>query len=159
MCFALAMFGVMGIAMAANLFTLFVFYEVLTFATYPLVAHKGDEAIAQGRARSISPILVGASLTLLLPAIIARAGDRRLDRLRRRRPAGGQGRRHGWRACCWRMLVFGAAKAALIPVHGWLPAAMVAPTPVSALLHAVAVVKAGVFTHPQGVGLHLRAGR
>src|SRR5262245_732027 len=68
-CFALAMFGVMGVAMAANLFTLFVFYEVLTFSTYPLLAHKGDEPSRQA-GRLYLAILVGASLTLLLPAII-----------------------------------------------------------------------------------------
>ena len=144
MCFAVAMFATMGIAMAANLFTLFVFYEVLTFATYPLVAHKGDEA-SQKAGRAYLAILVGASLTLMLPAIIAvqaLAGSTEFI-------PGGQlaGKvAPGIAGVLLAMLVFGAAKAALIPVHGWLPGAMVAPAPVSALLHAVAVVKAGVFT-------------
>ncbi len=143
-CFAIAMFGVMGIAMAANLFTLFVFYEVLTFATYPLVTHSGTPAARRG-GRIYLITLVGASVLLFLPGIIgvqAVAGstsftpggllDGRVD------PVVG--------SALLLLLVFGAAKAALMPFHGWLPNAMVAPAPVSALLHAVAVVKAGVFT-------------
>jgi multicomponent Na+:H+ antiporter subunit D len=142
-CFALAMFGVMGVAMAANLFTLFVFYEVLTFSTYPLVAHKGDEA-ARRAGRIYLGILVGASMLLFLPGIIAVqviAGDTVFA-------SGGilAGKvDHVGGGILLAMLVFGAAKAALMPLHAWLPAAMVAPAPVSALLHAVAVVKAGVF--------------
>ncbi|HEV7691588.1 MAG TPA: proton-conducting transporter membrane subunit, partial [Hyphomonadaceae bacterium] len=144
MCFAISMFAVMGIAMAGNLFTLFVFYEVLTFATYPLVAHKGDEA-SQKAGRAYLAILVGASLTLMLPAIIAVQGIAGSTDF----VQGGQllnKAAPGLAGVLLVMLVFGAAKAALIPVHGWLPQAMVAPTPVSAMLHAVAVVKAGVFT-------------
>ncbi len=142
-CFALAMFGVMGIAMAANLFTLFIFYEVLTFATYPLVAHKGDEA-AHRAGRFYLGMLAGASLLLFLPGIIAVqviAGNTAFA-------SGGTlaGKVDpAIASILLALLVFGAAKAALIPLHAWLPAAMVAPTPVSALLHAVAVVKAGVF--------------
>jgi multicomponent Na+:H+ antiporter subunit D len=143
MCFALAMFGVMGVAMAANLFTLFVFYEVLTFSTYPLVAHRGDEP-SRRAGRIYLAILVGASLTLFLPGIIVvqvLAGDTSFV------PGGLlAGKVDSTTASVLlAMLFFGAAKAALMPVHAWLPAAMVAPTPVSALLHAVAVVKAGVF--------------
>ncbi len=143
-CFALAMFGVMGVALAANLFTLFVFYEILTFSTYPLVAHKGDEP-ARRAGRIYLAILVGASLALFLPAVIGvnvLAGSTDFV-------TGGvlAGKAQPWVASVLLvMLVFGVAKAAMIPVHSWLPAAMVAPTPVSALLHAVAVVKAGVFT-------------
>ncbi|RYG22042.1 MAG: monovalent cation/H+ antiporter subunit D family protein, partial [Burkholderiales bacterium] len=142
-CFALAMFAVMGIAMAANLFTLFIFYEVLTFVTYPLVTHAGD-ARARKAGRIYLATLVGASLVLFLPGIIGVqifAGSTsfaqggllfgKVDMV-----AGN---------ILLLLLVFGAAKAALMPLHGWLPAAMVAPAPVSALLHAVAVVKAGVF--------------
>jgi multicomponent Na+:H+ antiporter subunit D len=142
-CFALAMFGVMGIAMAANLFTLFVFYEVLTFSTYPLVAHKGDEP-SRRAGRIYLAMLVGASLTLFLPGIIAvqvLAGETTFT------PGGLlAGKVDGVGAgLLLALLVLGSAKAALMPLHAWLPTAMVAPTPVSALLHAVAVVKAGVF--------------
>jgi multicomponent Na+:H+ antiporter subunit D len=142
-CFALAMFATMGIAMAGNLLTLFVFYEILTFSTYPLVAHRGDDA-ARRAGRIYLGILVGASVTLLLPAVIAVhaiAGSTEFV-------AGGQlaGKiAPGVAGILLALVVFGAAKAAIIPVHAWLPAAMAAPTPVSALLHAVAVVKAGVF--------------
>lgn len=143
-CFAIAMFGVMGIAMAANLFTLFVFYEVLTFATYPLVTHAGTPAARRG-GRIYLMTLVGASVFLLLPGIIgvqSVAGSTTFTQggLLTGRVDDVTG------SVLLLLLVFGAAKAALMPLHGWLPNAMVAPAPVSALLHAVAVVKAGVFT-------------
>lgn len=143
-CFALAMAGAMGVAMSANLFTLFIFYEVITLSTYPLVAHAGD-AKARRAGRIYLGMLVGASVLLLLPAIIAvyaYAGGTDFV-------AGGllRGRiSPQTSSLLLTMLVFGVAKAAIFPVHGWLPTAMVAPAPVSALLHAVAVVKAGVFT-------------
>jgi multicomponent Na+:H+ antiporter subunit D len=142
-CFALAMFATMGIAMAGNLFTLFIFYEMLTFATYPLVTHKGDEA-SRRAGRIYLGILVGASLTLLLPAVVGIhviAGS--TDFARGGLLAGKIA--PGLAGILLTLIVFGAAKAAIMPVHAWLPNAMVAPTPVSALLHAVAVVKAGVF--------------
>jgi multicomponent Na+:H+ antiporter subunit D len=144
MCFALAMFGVMGAAMAANLFTLFIFYEVLTLSTYPLVAHKGDEK-ARKAGRFYLLMLVGASVVFFLPGVIGvhvLAGSTDFVE-------GGvlAGRAGPWAAgLVLALIVFGVAKAALIPMHAWLPTAMVAPTPVSAMLHAVAVVKAGVFT-------------
>jgi len=142
-CFALSLAATLGIAFAGNLFTLFLFYEVLTLVTYPLVTHKRDEAaIAAGRQYLI--MLVGASLMLFLPAIawVALA------------TGGGAFQAGGILAgtmspaatgLLLALFVFGIGKAAVMPGHRWLPAAMVAPTPVSALLHAVAVVKAGVF--------------
>ncbi len=144
-CFAIALCGAMGVAMAANLFTLFVFYEVLTLSTYPLVAHKGDAAAQRG-ARIYLLTLLGTSIGLFLMAIIwtwMLAGQR-LDFV-----DGGllAAANVSPDAAGWLLLlfVFGIGKAALMPFHFWLPNAMVAPTPVSALLHAVAVVKAGVF--------------
>jgi multicomponent Na+:H+ antiporter subunit D len=146
MCFAVAIFGAMGVAMAANLFTLFVFYEVLTLSTYPLVAHKGD-ANAQRGARIYLMTLLGTSIGFLLVAIIwtgTIAGS--LDFV----PGGLLSAVDGLSPLVASVLLllfaFGVGKAALMPFHFWLPNAMVAPTPVSALLHAVAVVKAGVFT-------------
>ena len=144
MCFALAMFAVMGIAMAANLFTLFIFYEALTLATYPLVTHKGNAA-ARRAGRIYLGTLVGASVVLFLPGIIGVASVAGSTTF----TPGGllPGKTSAViENVLLLLLVFGAAKAALIPLHGWLPAAMVAPAPVSAMLHAVAVVKAGVFT-------------
>ncbi|MFT4960358.1 MAG: multicomponent Na+:H+ antiporter subunit D [Paracoccaceae bacterium] len=141
-CFAIS--AVMGIAFAANMFTLFLFYEALTLSTYPLVSHKGTPEAVAG-ARTYLGILIGTSIGLLLVAVIwtySIAGT--LDFTK-----GGilEGHIAGpMVAVLLGLYAFGIGKAALMPFHRWLPAAMVAPTPVSALLHAVAVVKAGVFT-------------
>lgn len=141
--FAISIAAAMGVALAGNLFTLFLFYEILTLATYPLVTHKGDEDTIRS-ARVYLAILMGTSITLFLPAVIwvtsLTGGDFTL---------GGslQGKVDAPTAgLLLAMFVFGIGKAAVMPIHRWLPAAMVAPTPVSALLHAVAVVKAGVFS-------------
>jgi len=143
-CFAIALASTIGIAFAKNLFTLFLFYEILTVATYPLVTHKGNaEAVRAGRIYLM--LLLGTSLVLFLPAIIVTwvlAGT--LDFT----PGGILAGKASApvTAILLALYVFGIGKAAVMPMHFWLPAAMVAPTPVSALLHAVAVVKAGVFT-------------
>ncbi len=143
-CFAVAIASTMGIALAANMFTLFIFYEVLTLSTYPLVTHTGT-AEARRAGRVYLGLLLGTSIGLQLVAIVwtwALAGT--LDFT-----AGGilTGRASAAViGVLFALYVFGIGKAAIMPFHRWLPAAMVAPTPVSALLHAVAVVKAGVFT-------------
>ncbi len=143
-CFAVAISSTIGLAFSKNLFTLFIFYEILTLSTYPLVAHKGNDEARDG-ARTYLLLLLGTSMVLLLPAIIITynlAGT--LDFT----PGGIlDGRLSGAPlALLLALFAFGIGKAALMPFHFWLPSAMVAPTPVSALLHAVAVVKAGVFT-------------
>jgi multicomponent Na+:H+ antiporter subunit D len=143
-CFALALSATIGVAFAGNLFTLFLFYELLTLSTYPLVAHKGDPATVRS-ARIYLGVLLSTSIGLFLPAIIwtysiAGTGDFTTGGIlagKLNDPEIG---------LLLGLFVFGIGKAAVMPVHKWLPAAMVAPTPVSALLHAVAVVKAGVFT-------------
>jgi multicomponent Na+:H+ antiporter subunit D len=142
--FAISIAAAMGVAFAANLFTLFVFYEVLTLCTFPLVTHHGTEE-AKRAGRTYLGILLGTSVGLQLFAIVWTwqiAGT--LDF----RPGGIlQGTASvGSLSVLLALYVFGVGKAAVMPFHRWLPAAMVAPTPVSALLHAVAVVKAGVFT-------------
>ena len=142
--FAYAIASVMGVAFAGNLFTLFIFYEVLSLSTFPLVTHAGTEA-AKKAGRVYLGILFSTSIVFQLLAIIwtyAIAGT--LDFadggiLSGRAAAGVVPVLLG-------LFVFGIGKAAVMPFHRWLPAAMVAPTPVSALLHAVAVVKAGVFS-------------
>ncbi len=142
--FAVALAAAIGIAFADNLFTLFLFYEILTLSTYPLVSHKGDAKTVRS-ARIYLGVLLTTSIGLLLPAIIwtysvAGTGSFEVGGILDGKIAGpAVGLLLG-------LFVFGVGKAAVMPVHRWLPAAMVAPTPVSALLHAVAVVKAGVFT-------------
>ncbi len=134
----------MGVAMAGNLLTLFIFYEVLTISTWPLVTHNRNEKARAG-GRTYLGVLLFTSIGLFLPAIIwnySSAGT--LDFT----PGGIlEGNiSTGSAAILLGLFVLGVGKAAVMPMHRWLPAAMVAPTPVSALLHAVAVVKAGVFT-------------
>lgn len=142
--FAVALAAAIGIAFSANLFTLFLFYEVLTLSTYPLVAHHGD-AKARNGARIYLLILLSTSIVFFIPAILWTlnlAGT--LDFT----PGGIlSGNADAMTTgLLLALFAFGIGKAALMPIHKWLPTAMVAPTPVSALLHAVAVVKAGVFT-------------
>ena len=143
-CFAVSMAATIGIAFSGNLLTLFIFYELLTLATYPLVVHHGTET-AMRAGRTYLGILMSASLLLLFPAILI--VWHLVENLEFTR--GGimpQASLLPWQTGGLLLLfVFGFAKAALMPLHRWLPAAMVAPTPVSALLHAVAVVKAGVY--------------
>jgi len=144
LCFAIAIAATMGVAFAENLLTLFLCYEILTLSTYPLVAHKGDPETVKS-ARIYLGILIATSIGLFLPAILwtqALAGTLTFT-------PGGILAGNITGAATGLLLglyVFGIGKAAVMPVHRWLPAAMVAPTPVSALLHAVAVVKAGVFS-------------
>jgi len=142
--FSVSIAAVMGIALSANMLTLFVFYEILTLATYPLVTHAGNDK-ARKAGRVYLGLLMGTSIGFLLLAMIwtwQLTGTLTFT--------------HGGifddnaspliLGVLLMLYVFGTGKAALMPFHRWLPAAMVAPTPVSALLHAVAVVKAGVFT-------------
>jgi len=143
-CFALSIAAALGIAFAGNLLTLFLFYELLTLVTYPLVTHHGTEkALAAGRV--YLGVLMSTSIGFLFTALVwTYLATGSLDFR-----AGGivAGKVEGWPlAMLLALFAFGTGKAALMPFHRWLPAAMVAPTPVSALLHAVAVVKAGVFT-------------
>lgn len=143
-CFAIAIAATIALAFAENLFTLFICYEILTLSTYPLVTHHKNEE-AQKAGRTYLGILLGSSIMLLLPAIIATwvlAGSVTFT------PGGVMAGKvaPAIGGILLLLFIYGIGKAALMPMHRWLPAAMVAPTPVSALLHAVAVVKAGVFT-------------
>ena len=143
-CFAVALSSAMGIAFSANLLTLFVFYEVLTLSTYPLVTHTGTQE-ARKAGRLYLGILLSTSIGLLMLAMLWTWNlSGTLDFVPGGILAGKADA--GVAAVLFALYAFGAGKAALMPFHRWLPAAMVAPTPVSALLHAVAVVKAGVFT-------------
>ena len=143
-CFAIAISAALGVAMSGNMLTLFIAYEVLTLSTYPLVTHhRSPESMRAGR--TYLGILLSTSIGLQLVGIIWTYGATgTLDFT----PGGIlAGKVEGWPLILLLFLyMYGIGKAALMPIHRWLPAAMVAPTPVSALLHAVAVVKAGVFT-------------
>ena len=143
-CFAAAIAAAIGVAFAGNLLTLYLFYEALTFVTYPLVTHHGDDDARSG-GRTYLSLLLFSSMLFLLPAMaITWWVGGTLDFT----PGGILGGKveGGAAAILLALFAFGIGKAALMPLHRWLPAAMVAPTPVSALLHAVAVVKAGVFS-------------
>ncbi|MEJ2515487.1 MAG: proton-conducting transporter membrane subunit [Gammaproteobacteria bacterium] len=141
--FAVSIAAALAVAFAGNLITLFVAYEVLSLATYPLVTHAGTPE-AKRAGRVYLGILMSTSIGLQLLAIVwtwTLTGSVDFT-------DGGilAGRADGpIAAALLALYVFGIAKAAVMPFHRWLPAAMVAPTPVSALLHAVAVVKSGVF--------------
>jgi multicomponent Na+:H+ antiporter subunit D len=145
--YAVALSGGLGVACAGNLFTLYLFYEVITISTYPLVAHHQDAKSYAG-ARKYLVYLMFASKAFLLPAmaiLYTQCGT--LDFNLRDITTGILPDESAplLISICYGLFVLGLAKAAIMPLHGWLPAAMVAPAPVSALLHAVVVVKAGVF--------------
>jgi multicomponent Na+:H+ antiporter subunit D len=142
--FAISLAATMGIAFAGNMLTLFVFYEALTLATFPLVTHAGTEEAKRAGRIYLGILLTTSILFLLLAMVWTWELTGTLDFtsggiLKGRAP-------EGIASILLLLYAFGTGKAALMPFHRWLPAAMVAPTPVSALLHAVAVVKAGVFT-------------
>jgi multicomponent Na+:H+ antiporter subunit D len=165
-CFALAIFGAVGVAFSGTIVTLYLFYEVITVCTYPLVAHHQDEEGFQG-ARKYLVYLMGTSKLFLLPAMIltyVQCGTLDFNLTNITTGIFPPTANPTLVAITYFLYLFGLAKAALMPVHNWLPSAMVAPTPVSALLHAVAVVKAGVFSVSRimlsvfGVGLLSKLG-
>ncbi|MDT8440900.1 MAG: monovalent cation/H+ antiporter subunit D family protein [Desulfuromonadales bacterium] len=141
--FAVAISATLGIAFAGNLLTMYLFYEVLSLSTYPLVTHE-QNAEARTSGRKYLTYILGTSVGLALPAMLMTyhaAGT--LDFTSGGILAGTASPE--LLAVLLVLFLFGFAKAGLMPLHGWLPAAMVAPTPVSSFLHGVAVVKAGVF--------------
>jgi multicomponent Na+:H+ antiporter subunit D len=141
--FAVSLFSAVGVAFAGNLLTLFIFYEVLSVCTYPLVTHNGTPEAKRG-GRIYLGILLFTSIVFQLVAIVwTWMVTGTLDFTDGGILAGKVS--ETVMAVLLALYVFGIGKAAVMPFHRWLPAAMVAPTPVSALLHAVAVVKAGVF--------------
>ncbi|MCX7724133.1 MAG: monovalent cation/H+ antiporter subunit D family protein [Thermodesulfovibrio sp.] len=141
--FAITLSATMAVAFSANIFTAFVFYEIITIATYPLVAHKETEEAKKG-ARKYLAYLLSTSVAFQLTAIVftyCLSGNLYFSK-------GGllsSDISSSLLTITFLLYIAGITKAAIMPLHSWLPAAMVAPTPVSALLHAVAVVKTGVF--------------
>jgi multicomponent Na+:H+ antiporter subunit D len=149
--FALCLFSTVGLALAGNLLTFFVFFELLTVATYPLVIHKGtDEATRAGRVYLAYTLTGGTALLGAVAWAGVMAG--RLDFVAGGILAPGAATPASLWALLALFVVGCGVKAAVVPLHTWLPLAMIAPTPVSALLHAVAVVKAGVFGFARVVG-------
>lgn len=148
-CFAMAIFAALSAAFAKNLFTLFVAYEVMTISTYPLVTHHGNEEAKKG-GRVYLGILLSTSVAFFMFAIawtwsLTGTLDFKVGGILSEASLAGK-ISNTQLAVLLGLFAFGIGKAALMPFHRWLPAAMVAPTPVSALLHAVAVVKVGVFS-------------
>ena len=143
--FSLCVTATMGIAMAANLFTFFVFYELLTLSTYPLIVHRGTGKALRAGSVYVAYTLAGSTLLLIgivwLQSLLGHTEFTQGGALSRV-PVGSGTQLNA----IFALLIAGVGvKAALVPLHGWLPEAMAAPAPVSALLHAVAVVKAGAF--------------
>jgi len=143
--FSLCVSSTVGIAMAGDLLTFLVFYEMLTLTTYPLVVHRGTRQALQAGRTYLAYTLGGSVLLLLgIAWLYTLTGD--LCFKEAGRLADLPAEYTPTLRLIFAMLILGlGVKAALVPLHGWLPQAMVAPAPVSALLHAVAVVKAGAF--------------
>jgi multicomponent Na+:H+ antiporter subunit D len=146
-CFALALFGAAGVAFADNLFTLYLFYEIVSICTYPLVAHHQDEEGYEGGKKYLVYLATTAKGLVLPAMVLIYVLTGTLDFAPNIHagifaPGTNAVLVTILYACC----ILGFAKNGIMPFHNWLPGAMVAPTPVSALLHAVAVVKVGVFS-------------
>ncbi len=145
-CFALALFGAVGCALADNLLTLYLFYEVVSISTYPLVAHHQDREAYDGARKYLTYLTVAAKALLLPAMVLLYVMNGHLDFATNAVDgviSGGAPR--GLVIGIYVAFLLGFAKNGLMPLHHWLPGAMVAPTPVSALLHAVAVVNVGAF--------------
>lgn len=141
--FCVAIAATNAVAVSANLLTLYLFYEILSLSTYPLVTHHQDKE-ARSAGRRYLAFIMGGSVGLALPAMVyiyvatgsLTFGNTLLVIQQGGLPA----------VLVTLAFLYGFSKAAVMPMHAWLPGAMVAPTPVSSLLHAVAVVKVGVFS-------------
>lgn len=142
--FSLCVSATAGVALSGNLVTFLVFYELLTLATYPLVVHRGTEAALAAGRKYLAYTLSGSAIVLVAVVwlhSVHGSGDFRTGGILGEADIAASTLR-----AIFALLIAGlGVKAALVPLHGWLPSAMVAPAPVSALLHAVAVVKAGAF--------------
>lgn len=145
-CFALSLFGAIGVAFSDNLFTLYLFYEIVSICTYPLVAHHQDKESYEGAKKYIVYLTTTAKGMVLPAMILIYVLTGTLDFADNIQTGIFSGDENSTMVTVlYVFCVLGFAKNGIMPFHNWLPGAMVAPTPVSALLHAVAVVKVGVF--------------
>lgn len=145
-CFALAIFGAIGVAFSDNLFTMYLFYEIVSICTYPLVAHHQDAEGYDGARKYIVYLTTTAKLFLLPAIILIYVLTGTLDFATSSTTGIFPAEINSLLVTMlYIFCILGFAKNGIMPLHHWLPGAMVAPTPVSALLHAVAVVKVGVF--------------
>jgi multicomponent Na+:H+ antiporter subunit D len=143
--FSLCVTAAVGVALAGNLLTFLLFYELLTLTTYPLVVHRGTEAARKAGQTYLVYTLAGGAV-LLLGTVWLYTLTGTLEFTERGFLREMEAAHRPALIIIFFLLIAGlGVKAALAPLHGWLPQAMVAPAPVSALLHAVAVVKAGAF--------------
>ncbi len=143
--FSLCVTATTGIALSANLITFLIFYELLTVSTYPLVVHRGTPDALRGGRIYLTYTLIGGTVLLLAVAWFSRLAGPVAFKERGVIEAL-MATHRGELQLLFFLFVLGiGVKAAIVPLHGWLPKAMVAPAPVSSLLHAVAVVKAGAF--------------
>lgn len=143
--FSLCVTSTMGISLAGNLFTFFIFYEMLTITTYPLVVHRGTEKALRAGATYVQYTLAGGAV-LLIGVVWLHVLGGPMEFAHRGAVAHLAAEHRASLIVIFALLIAGlGVKSALVPLHGWLPKAMAAPAPVSALLHAVAVVKAGAF--------------
>jgi multicomponent Na+:H+ antiporter subunit D len=146
-CYAATIFGAVGVAFSGSLVTLYLFYEVVSIFTYPLVMHHQDGDAYDGSRKYITYLMVTSKVLLLPAMVLVYVTTGTLDFAPDiRHGVFGAGASRALVTAVYFLSIFGYAKAAIMPFHNWLPSAMVAPTPVSALLHAVAVVKVGVFS-------------
>jgi len=143
-CFAITIGAVMGVAYSTNLFSLFIFYEILAIAAYPLVVHtETSEALSAGQKYLI--YTQGGGVAILAGMMTLLGMGSSLDLVAGGNPGVGVLAPEFARLAFLLLFIGFGVKAAIVPLHGWLPTAMIAPTPVSGLLHAVAVVNTGVF--------------
>ncbi|HEY7771939.1 MAG TPA: proton-conducting transporter membrane subunit [Marinagarivorans sp.] len=143
--FSLCTSATVGVALAGNVFTFIIFFELLTLSTYPLIAHRGTEEARRAAKIYLRYSLAGGACLLFgsvwLYTLTGSLAFKPQGFVSTLPPSD-----HVALTIIFVLMITGVGvKAALFPLHGWLPKAMVAPAPVSSLLHAVAVVKAGAF--------------
>ncbi|MET0931973.1 MAG: Na+/H+ antiporter subunit A, partial [Aeromicrobium sp.] len=134
--------AMLGLVLSDNVYVLYVFWELTTVLSYLLIGHNPERRA--NRRAALNALLVttfgGLAMLVGLVMLADAAGSPRLQEIVAARPSGTT-----VTVAIMLVLVGAISKSALVPFHFWLPGAMAAPTPVSAYLHAAAMVKAGIF--------------